>query len=1118
VPPPAAEAKPAVETTPAVAEAPKAEQPARAGPVAAAPETPAAPAMPNETDSPEQQADAIRAMFEALMKKAEAADAEAAEVQEVSSTPQEGASEVPTPPAPAPAPKPAPVIAAPTAEKPAADTGAAVDEKEIDVTITLPEEIEMAALIELVGKQLGLNYIYEPTDIKGKVTLKIHDGKIKVKDTYALLETVLKFKGLAMTRRGSLVTIVKKDQAMQMDPVIRSPDQPIGAGDVMVATVFQLKNITTDSAQNMLQSMQLGTTFNAIAETGTLIVMDYAYRMERIEQLLRMVDIPGKQRVIRERQLRYTVASKLAPKVQTMAEYMGTVSITISEGAPAPAPVPAPPAPGTPPAAGAAAASRSAQEALERARAAAEAARRQAAGKGQPAEDSVHLDTDDRTNRIFIIGREEKTSIVEGLIDTLDVPEQSLRTLKEYEIKYVDTTDVVTTLYELGVITSMPDVSSGTTSPGVGTSRQTTPRTPRPTPGGAAGATGGTASPDDPFISVRKSTNSLLINATEEQHEEISLVIAHIDIEQSDSRSIREYEIQHVDATEILSTLQELGIIPAQTQQSRYGTGSRYDSTTGRQSSTMQQPTIPRPGAAETPGASTPPPVSITGEPTTAEDITADYPQIAILEATNSLLVSATPRQHAAIALVISHVDREVDTAKTPFVVYPLQNQDPEELAGVLDQLVNATLAAQAAATAPTQAMNTQQTTTGAAGAVPVSGRGDSRMQTRARPSAVRSDEFNITIVPDLGTNSLIVYANKKNQQWISELIKKLDEYRAQVLLDVTLVEISKDNEFNIDLDLVSKYPSLTPGGSMTALTKPSTVGVTALVQPFPASQILEGSVTNGSGVAFYADQHIQALLKLMDKKNYGRVLARPSLLVKDNEEGTIKAEKKIYIGEEKTTITTPDQGQAITSADIQFKDYSSGITLTITPHIASGKVLQLEIELDRTDFDPSDPGTTTIGNKTVPKPLNTVSSNVGTLAVIPDGATIILGGIETMTQTKGVTKIPLFGDIPLIGALFRGIDETDVQSRLYVFVKANVIQPGDDLTGTSDIEVISQKKRDAFERDETNFQGLEAVPGIKPGKIQPEKILEDDEYIKELRRRQQEKSSRSGPTVEVQL
>ena len=171
----------------------------------------------------------------------------------------------------------------------------------------------------------------------------------------------------------------------------------------------------------------------------------------------------------------------------------------------------------------------------------------------------------------------------------------------------------------------------------------------------------------------------------------------------------------------------------------------------------------------------------------------AEQPQIAVLESTNSLLVNATPRQHAAIALVIAHVDREPETTSTPYVVYPLENQDPEELAAVLDELVNATIQAETQKTAA-------RTTTGTTGTTPGDGENDgadSRIQTSARPTGMggQRSENEVTIVPDKASYSLIVYGNKKNQQWISQLIKVLDDYRPQVLLDVTLVEISKDNE-----------------------------------------------------------------------------------------------------------------------------------------------------------------------------------------------------------------------------------------------------------------------------------------------------------------------------------
>ena len=109
----------------------------------------------------------------------------------------------------------------------------------------------------------------------------------------------------------------------------------------------------------------------------------------------------------------------------------------------------------------------------------------------------------------------------------------------------------------------------------------------------------------------------------------------------------------------------------------------------------------------------------------------------------------------------------------------------------------------------------------------------------------------------------------------------------------------------------------------------------------------------------------------------------------------------------------------------------------------------------------------------------------------VPDGATIILGGLERIRQSKGGTKVPLLGDIPFIGGLFRTTSNQDDQSRLYVFVRATIIRPGEEMTGVSDIEVVSAKNRATFEKYETEMQQYEDWPGIKPKPMDPLKILE---------------------------
>ena len=93
--------------------------------------------------------------------------------------------------------------------------------------------------------------------------------------------------------------------------------------------------------------------------------------------------------------------------------------------------------------------------------------------------------------------------------------------------------------------------------------------------------------------------------------------------------------------------------------------------------------------------------------------------------------------------------------------------------------------------------------------------------------------------------------------------------------------------------------------------------------------------------------------------------------------------------------------------------------------------------------------------------------------------------------QSKGGSKVPLLGDVPLVGALFRNTSDSVSDSKLYVFVKANILRPEATLEGLSEIEKISERNRAAFEKNEEMFQKYDDVPGIKPTPVDPEKVLD---------------------------
>jgi hypothetical protein len=202
--------------------------------------------------------------------------------------------------------------------------------------LDLPNQLDMTQLLDLVAEYLNLDYIYDQEKIKGQtVSLRLHgklQGEISIKDLYPLLESVLKFKGLAMTcHKGNLVTIVPVADALSVDPMLLDSDgATLGAGDIVVTRVFDLQYVNTASAMNLLEGMRLSVAASPVEESQSLIVTCYAHRMDRIERLLNMVDRPGRPKEFRFRQLKYTMAATLAAKVEALvAELQVTSKVLI---------------------------------------------------------------------------------------------------------------------------------------------------------------------------------------------------------------------------------------------------------------------------------------------------------------------------------------------------------------------------------------------------------------------------------------------------------------------------------------------------------------------------------------------------------------------------------------------------------------------------------------------------------------------------------------------------------------------------------------------------------------------------------------------------------------------
>ena len=149
--------------------------------------------------------------------------------------------------------------------------------------------------------------------------------------------------------------------------------------------------------------------------------------------------------------------------------------------------------------------------------------------------------------------------------------------------------------------------------------------------------------------------------------EAVNELIDTLDIPKVDVREIRQYEIEHVGAEEVENTLIQLGII---SKSSSSSSAARRATT-----STTRPPTSTARTTTTTPQSSM--------APASGKEF-EDEPQVVVLAPTNSLLVNATPEQHDQISMIAAFVDKKDDKAANPYVIYSLENQDPEMMAETL--------------------------------------------------------------------------------------------------------------------------------------------------------------------------------------------------------------------------------------------------------------------------------------------------------------------------------------------------------------------------------------------------------------------------------------------------
>ncbi len=313
--------------------------------------------------------------------------------------------------------------------------------------------------------------------------------------------------------------------------------------------------------------------------------------------------------------------------------------------------------------------------------------------------------------------------------------------------------------------------------------------------------------------------------------------------------------------------------------------------------------------------------------------------------------------------------------------------------------------------------------------------------------SATTARPQNILIRADESLNALVLLADPELIGTLESIVRQLDVPRAQVMVEAAIVEVSGDitDALGVQWAVDARGSTGGAGGVSFGNTGISVGSVLNAINENEIPENLPDGAIIGIGTRSFG-----ALITALSSNSKSNLLSTPSLLTLDNQEAEILVGQNVPF--QTGSYTTDAAGANNPFTTIERQDI--GVTLKVTPHINEGDTLRLQIEQEISSIAPSASLTAQAVD------LVTNKRAIKSTILAEDGQVIVLGGLIQDDVTRTNAKVPLLGDIPFLGALFRSTQETHVKRNLMVFLRPTVIRDRAGLAALSgkkysDIRVI---------------------------------------------------------------
>ncbi len=601
---------------------------------------------------------------------------------------------------------------------------------------------------------------------------------------------------------------------------------------------------------------------------------------------------------------------------------------------------------------------------------------------------------DERTNAVVIRGPAEMLDLVADVLAALDKTTARIAGVKVFQLRYADAmnvADVINNLFNEEQRSSRSDGRGG-------------PMFFRgPFPGGGPGGQQEAGSNVAQVVAAADSrTNSVVVTGPDSVLEVIEGVIKSLDTPLANVADVKVFHLEYADATDTAELINEV-----------FGQQSTTSSRSSRSGQQSQQVMFMRGGFGGPGGGQS-------NQGTGLSDVSV----VASADSrTNSIVVSGPPETLTIIAQIVKELDENPEQERRIFV-YALKNANATNLMTILNNL----FAEMQALTQQGTGRTSQQFQGAQRGATPGGAAGAA---STSSDSGDLSEETYFEADPN--TNSLLCMTSSKNYEKIEPIIKELDKPVGQVLIKVLFAELTHSD--SVDFGAEFAMLNLRSDGDSTASTQ---------VFGRPTELTLPGSAaTSPMGLSVRTlEGDLDLTIHALQETGRLNVLSRPYVLTRNNQMATIRVVEEVPIPESEITQS---QGGATTTFTYRT---DIGIVLEVTPSVNPEGLVNMTVT----------PQITTRTGETVQisaglNPVVFATRSASTRVAVHSGQTIVIGGLIEDQISETVKKVPLLGDIPLAGALFRRTINLKSKTELLIFLTPQVAKEAAELVPISDLE-----------------------------------------------------------------